>query len=137
MSEANTKSDIISIRGGLETDLKFVYATWLKGLYFGNDWFREIDQDIYFKAYHKVIERILAKPKALVWVAHLIEDPDVILGYSVTEGPILHFVFVKEAWRRMGLACDLIPDTTNTVTHLTKVGRSIKPKAWSFNPFAA
>lgn len=134
------KRDLVQIREALPGDVNFIFATWLRGLYFGNDWFREIPQDHFFSVYHKVLEGILTRPGTSVQVACLKEDPDVVLAYCVLEskkdGRKLHWVHTKQAWRRLGLARDIIPNDVNEVSHLTAVGRSIKQrKEWVFNPF--
>lgn len=135
MEENIPKKDLIEMRGGVRTDAPFILSTWLNGLYYGNDWIREIEKNIFMKVYHDVIERKLYQPGVLVKVACLKEEHDVILGYSVYEGQILHYVFVKPVWRRIGLARDLVPDDITVTSHLTGVGRSIKPERVSFNPF--
>lgn len=129
------KKDLVSLRKGEKEDLNLIYSTWLKGLYYGNDWFREIDKDIYFKYYQKVLNKILENETINITIACLKDQQDVVLGYSVSEALVLHWIFVKEPWRGIGLARDLLPSTILTVTHLTKVGRSIKPKDILFNPF--
>lgn len=132
------KSELVSIRPGQIQDRNFILATWLKGLRFGNDWFELIESHIYFAAYHQVIDSILANPETLVAVACLKEDPEVILGYSIANQDTLHWVFVKKAWRSIGIAKSLVSDTTTTVTHVTDTGRSIlrKRPGVRFNPFA-
>lgn len=133
------KADLVEIRDGTAGDRNFIFSTWLKGLRYGNDWFGLIQQDCYYKAYHAVIERILSA--ADVKVACLKEDKDVILGYSVSRSiqgnVVLDFVFVKSAWRGIGIGRSLIPSSTVCVTHLTKVGRSMLEKRPTvlFNPF--
>lgn len=78
----------------------------------------------------------MMSPKTQIKIACLNEDPDVILGYSVMEGDhTLHFVFIKEIWRKMGIAKQLVPKSVVTTTHLTKVGRMAKPKSWRYDPF--
>lgn len=116
-------------------DMPFIYATWLRGLYHGNPWWRDVDQDTFFSEYHKVIERILSALETTVQVSCLEEDPNVVIGYSVSRGSVLDWVFVKKAFRKFGIAKTLIPDSINTVTHLTKMGKICKPDAWKFNPF--
>lgn len=130
------KSALVMLRDGRPTDLPFIYASWLKGLRYGNDWFGAIDQGIYFKAYHKVLESVLLR--STVKVACLIDEPDAILGYSVTSGTKVHWVFVKKHWRGIGLARDLLPVQPTIVTHVTKVGLSILKKSNSviFDPFS-
>lgn len=114
-------------------DVPFIFATWLKGLYHGNAYYSEIEKEAYFSNYHKVLEHVLAR--ADTFVVCLADAPDVILGYSVTEGPVLHWVFVKKSWRRLGIARWLLPPTIERVTHLTKLGSKLKPAQWLFNPF--
>jgi hypothetical protein len=131
--------DIVLIRTATPSDENLIFSTWLKGLYYGNDWFREIPQDLYYENYHKVVTAIIAKPSTCVIVACMKEDADTVLGYSVWEKReekyVLHWVFTKPVWRKLGLAKSLIPKEVSLVTHLTKVGRSIKPKEWVFDPF--
>ncbi len=128
------KKDLIMIRDFQNDDLNFILATWLRGLYYGNDWFHKIFKETFFKNYQIVIEKIMQRPGIKVHVCCLKEDPHVILGYSVIEPGILHWVFVKQAWRKIGIARDLIPDTTQTVTHLTNRSKSIETR-FHFNPF--
>lgn len=132
------KKQLVAVRDGVDGDRNFILATWLKGLRYGNDWFEAIDSRIYFEFYHKVIEAILARPDTVVKVACLADDGDVILGYSISTGDILHWTFCKKEWRSIGIAKSLVPPTTHTVTHLTSLGRSIMRKhpTLKFNPFA-
>lgn len=123
------------IRPYQPSDENFVYSTWLKGLYYGNEWFHEIPKDLYFKKYHQIIERILARPTCEIICAVLKEDEDVILSFAVYEGKTLHWVFTKSAWRKFGLAKMVIPECITQVSIITKVGKAIKPKQWEFNPF--
>lgn len=130
------KSELVTVREGREEDKGLIYSTWLKGLRFGNEWFGAIEQDAYFSAYHRVIESILAAPSTVVTVACLVEDPDVVLGYSVCSGDRIHWTFVKRAWRRIGIAKSLTSSNATTVTHLTDVGKSIATShKLIFNPF--
>lgn len=138
MSEPRVdKKDLIEIRNMYPDDWNFILSTWLKGLRYGNDWFGLIEAGVYYTNYQKHIERILQSPTTAVKVACLKESPDVILGYSVTRGNTLDWVFVKKNWRLIGIARSLVPDTTTHVSHLTDVGRSILKKSpgITFNPF--
>ena len=134
----DNKTDLIGIRNwDAEQDRAFIFATWLRGLRFGNDWFRLIPSAIYFLVYHNVIETLLSRPGCAVQVACLKEDPSVILGYSVCYGDRLDFVFVKKAWRGIGIAKALVPPGIKTVSHLTDTGKAILAhhKGVEFNPF--
>ncbi len=130
------KKELIAIRPPLPSDENFLFDTWLNALRYGNEWFEEINEKQYYKAYREIIRAILAR--AHIQIACLKSDPDVILAYSISEGPALHFLYTKEAWRGIGLANDLLPKDFQVVTHLTKVGRSIIRKKFPnviFNPF--
>jgi GNAT superfamily N-acetyltransferase len=134
------KRDLVSIRAGnLEQDENFILATWLRGLYYGCDWFGLIPKDVFMAAYHTVLTTLIRLPGVSIRMACLKDDPDTILGYSVTgrNDSVLHWVFVKSAWRGLGLARDLVPDTVKSVTHLSRVGRIVLRKRPSlvFNPF--
>lgn len=126
-------SNTIQIRDVKEEDLPLIYSTWLLGLYHGCEWMNRIKKESFFKNYKLFIERRL--PLCTVKVAALADDPDVILGYVCYRDNVLDWIFVKKAWRKMGIAKMLLPQGVTLVTHLTKVGRSIKPKEWDFDPF--
>lgn len=123
------------IRNMQESDLPLVYATWLKGQRNGNSWFKSIDQDIYFSGYKKVVEGRIASSECKV--SCLETDPDVVLGYSIysPDHKVLHWVYVKKAWRKMGIAKSLLPSGIEQVTSLTRLGRLILKKRAKFNPF--
>jgi len=130
------RKDLISVRGYHPDDEAFIFQTWLQGLYHGNSLFNLIDHDIYFTNYRKVIESLLKT--AQVSVACLKDDPEIILGYSISQGTKLHWVHVKEAWRKIGIAKELLPPNFDTVTHVTTVGENIlknKKSDIKFNPF--
>lgn len=124
-----------TIRSAGPDDEALIYATFLQGLYHGNGWYNKIDKTVFFANYHQVIEALLSR--AVVKVVCLADEPDVVLGYAIVspDQTALHWVFVKKAWRKMGIARQLVPSTVNTVTHLTRIGETIMPSDWKFNPF--
>lgn len=118
-------------------DWNFIMSTWLKGLRYGNDWFELIEAPVYYENYAKAIENTLQSPTTAVRVACLKDTPDIILGYSVSHGDHVFWTFVKKAWRGIGVASSLVPDTTTSAGNLTEVGKAIlkkRPKI-KFNPF--
>lgn len=134
----NTNEKLFTVRNMKASDKSFIMSTFLKGLRFGSDFFREIQSDSYFKNYQKIIDQLLSYNGTEVRVACLPDDEDVILGYSIhsDDGTKAHFVFVKSAWRGIGIAKTLIPKTVTTVTHISKVGLSlIRKKGIQFDPF--
>lgn len=127
---------LVATRPYRDGDKNFILASWLRGLYYGSEWFREIPKEIFMENYHKVIDHILNR--AQVTVACLKDDEDVILAYSVHGAHKLHWVFCKKAWRGIGISKLLVPVETTTITHLTKVAISYLRKNPNvhFNPFS-
>lgn len=73
-----------------------------------------------------------------VRVCCLREDPDVILGYAICEGDhILHYVHVKEAWRKFGIATSLLPKKFDVITFVTLIGFIIVTKKYPMTRFLA
>jgi len=135
-----TKDDLFLVRDGVENDHSFIYATMLRGLYYGDSWFSEIPKDTFMEEYHKIISAYLDHPGVKIQVACLKDDAEVILGYSMVtkDNTKVIFAFVKKAFRNIGISKSLVPPTVTTATHLTKSGLSItKRKGIVFNPFAS
>lgn len=113
-----------------------VFSKWLRSLRYGNEYFKLIDQEIYFSVYHRYIEVLLSRNLSSVYLAVLSDDRDVVLGFSVTEPGKLHYVHTHKDQRKQGIARSLCKDI-KTVTHITNDGL----KAWAkhpeikFNPF--
>jgi hypothetical protein len=136
----SAQKDLITTRNYMPEDRSFILACWLRGLYYGNTFFGEIPKSIFMEHYHKVLERFIDNPKVTITVSCLKDDPQVILGYSVTRvsakgEKVLDWVFVKTAWRQIGIAKSLVPSDLQVVSHVTKLGRILKPSHVTYNPF--
>ena len=140
--ESTQKGDIetlVSVRPYKLEDKAFVIATWLRGYYYGEKAIGEIDKAAFMEAYNKRLNSLIDTNRMNIQVVCLKDDPEVILAYAALnhENTIIHWVFSKAAWRKVGLAKRLIPVTIDTVTHLTQIGRSILKKHGNikYNPF--
>lgn len=129
-----------SIRDAKDSDISFIYSTWLKSYHY-DSWTKTISKSVYFDNYKRVIDDLLLNSK--VKIACVTLDQDIILGYMVTEYPIVHYTFVKEAFRGLGIAKDLLINSgfeydeqiiithrTNTLSDITFNKQNIV-----FNPF--
>ena len=134
---------LYDIRPGKEEDLSFIYATWLKGLYYGDSWFSRMPQKVFMDHYKHVLTQILAV--SAVRVACLPDDPDTIIGYSVAsrDGTVLHWCHVKAgkkdiSWRKHGVARSLIPPNPVYASHINDLGLELLSKLGNtvFNPFS-
>jgi hypothetical protein len=117
-----------------------VFSKFLRGLRYGNDLFKLIDSHSYFRVYHLVLESILNRPHTQIKFAVLTDDPDTVLGFSITEKNILHWIGVDKLQRnqRAGIVDSLLPSEVKVLTHITKAGMNLWhnkfPRA-IFNPF--
>jgi hypothetical protein len=126
-------SSRVSLRLITADDLPFIYATWLKGLRYGNATYKQIDKTVYYTKYQVVIKALLGSSNVIV--ACLTSDPETIVGYSVSNGDTLHWVYVKESWRQLGVATLVVPNSVHKVSHLTDIGAKAMKKRYIFDPF--
>lgn len=121
--------------------LPLIFSKWLRSLRFGNNLFKKMDSDEYYKNYHKYIENLLAKPDAAIRIAVLTDDHDVVLGFAVGREDVLDYIYVQKEFRKIGVAKQLFPDWITTFTHITLIAidawnTNPKLKHLKFNPFA-
>lgn len=132
-------SGLYDIRPPKAEDLNFIFSTFLRGLYYGDSFYSQIPKDVFMTNYKPFITHLIASGRAVINVACLKEDKDVILGYSILSADYqaIHFVFVKSLWRKRGIARSLVPSHPQAVTHLTALGRTLLTKFQNciFNPF--
>lgn len=127
---------------GLKPYEGFIFSSYLHSLRDGNEWFKDIDKEIYYRVNRQVLEAALVKTESVVRLAVLSDDIDVALGWSLIEGETLHYVYVKDDkdinCRRQHIAKDLVPGNISVITHLTRIGRLIWKRKLSkaiFDPF--
>lgn len=116
-----------------------IYAKWLRSLRYGNDYFKLSDPVSYYRAYHAYIDRILADIACVVRLAVLADNADIVLGFSVSRGTALDYVYVQPELRRQGIGTKLVPQGIESITHLTRTALTIwasKYAKWRFDPFA-
>lgn len=131
---------LYDIRDYRESDKAFVMATFLRGLYYGDTWFSIIPKRLFMDNYKLIAEKLISSPKVSIKVACLLEDPEVILGYSILSSDYqgIHWTFVKSAWRLKGIASSISPQFPTYVTHLSTLGKTLLDKKFKntvFNPF--
>ena len=129
MSEAQREVQVRPARGD---DLPFVFATWLRSVHASSLFAKRIPRPVFFERHHAAIQRLLDRGAELS-VACLKEDDGVVVGYLAREGKLIHFVYVKGPFRRMGVARALLeraglsPDECSC-THWTYQLDALAPK---------
>lgn len=117
----------VIIRAGTKEDHPLIYATWRKSAFYSVPRRTKDDAKEFFRTQTAIIREILKNADVLV--ACLEDDPTTILGYSVTTGEHLDWVYVKTEFRKKGIGTILFPKETKTVTNqLTWIGASIAQK---------
>lgn len=133
-------SGLYDIRDGNDEDHALVYATFLRGMYYGDSWFSLIPKDIFMANYKVFTAGLINSPNTIIKVACLKEESDVIIGYSILSRDMntVHYIYVKSAWRNHGIARSLLPPDPMYVSHLTKLGKTLLHKLpnATFNPFS-
>lgn len=116
-----------------------VWDSFLKSHRQNNKYMALIEYDHYKSNYAIYIGNLLARPDALIKLAVLTDDPDIVIGWSLIEPGIVHYVHVKADCRRIGIASHLLSESFNTITHFTTLGlklRKLKCPEVKFKPFS-
>ena len=97
-----------SIRDARVEDVPFVLSSWVQSFWSDGACVSGIPKSVFQRAHHSLAERAISRSDVLV--ACLPNYHDVILGWvSVERNPQrLHYVYVKENFRRQGIARDLL-----------------------------
>jgi hypothetical protein len=128
------KNDLITYRPLREADLPFIMDSWTKTLRVNNEFFRQIDRDVYKQIYPEIVGNLIRAYTTTV--VCLKEDDDVLIGYICHSPNTLHWVFVKNQWRGLGIMKDIIPSGIEFVSHTTRLFKPIIERyGWRLNPF--
>lgn len=133
------------IRPGAPGDLNRVRKDWLLSFALSDfahfvtprpDWQRRASE-LYWSWQRAIVERLLSESE--LWVASWGEDTSTIVGWTVHDGTVVHYVYVSEAYRNQGIAKRLLAPALDrpriTFTHRTAVVRHLPiPPAWIYDP---
>lgn len=118
-----------------------VLSKFLRSLRYGNEYFKLIDKNAYFTVYDAYFKTLLYRPNSVVRLAVLTDDPDVVLGWSLMEDSHfpekpdkLHYVYVNNTHRKLGIGSELVKSGFQVVTHLTTIGSSIWASKFNSDP---
>lgn len=117
----------IQIRTAESDEYNFVISNWLKNYQQYSNFAKRIPRDVFFKNHEQIIKKVLSRTGSAVAI-----DPteDLLLGfmcweYTEDDIPVIHYIFIKEAFRKFGIANKIIQkyelDLNNAMfTHWTK-----------------
>lgn len=122
----------IAFRRMQPSDRNFVAASWFQSYY--SDPHNPVkDRAEYKRVFAPVIDHLLDCHGATVMFSPT--QPDEIIGYAAHDSNLLHFVYVKSVFRKLGFGRQLLLEVQpKHCTFLTKLGRKVL-KGVPYNPF--
>lgn len=133
---------LYTVRKPTSADTPFIFSGWLESYANSSPLTVNIPKTLFFDGHRALITPLLSN--AQVVVACLPDDPGVLLGFACGEpvDGLLHYVYVKAAFRRMGVATRLVDALGIKVgacscTHWTYDLSRLKQKlsGLQFNPY--
>lgn len=97
----------IKYRPHKESDLNFIFATLLKSYRYSNPQARVVDKKTYYENGSKEWACCLHNGGKII-VACADDDEDLIIAFAIYSDKALHYVYVKAAFRRAGIAKQLL-----------------------------
>ncbi len=126
----------VGLRDATPEDESFIFSSWLVSFRENGDWPRRISKGRYFAEHKITVMKLLAVSSTLV--ACNPDKPGQILGYVVHQGRnILHWLYVKEPFRRDGLATRLLTEAQATdadCSHWTSAAAALGARL-RYDPF--
>lgn len=95
-------------------DIPFIQSSWGHSYYDGVNGNRFLNPQEFHNRHRPIRERILNKPNVAIIICCAKEAPSLIIGYAILEKPsgtqaiILHYLYVKQAFKTEKIAVDLI-----------------------------
>lgn len=127
----------VALRPMAPADRNFVRKSWLRS--YAASAQARIAGRAYWTGHHDLIERLLER--ASVRVACSSTHAGTIVGFACVGWPsTLHYVYVREEFRRYGVARRLLADLPAGVTYSHRsdmVSALPVPDGWFFSPYAA
>lgn len=129
----------MKIRSMLDSDVNFILSTWLKSYYEelrrnGAKGVQYPKDDVFFQGHQDKIKDILKRAKCEICTAP--DDDNQIIGWVVYDPSSIHYCYVKQIYRKMGVAKALVSRalTARSYSHHTKYTRFII-KGLQYDPY--
>lgn len=135
----------IAFRPPLPTDHNFILSSWLES-------FRRspnagvLPDKPFYDSHRAHLEELLSRPSARVLCCYSPSEapPNDLFGFIAWQPGVLHYVYVKHAYRKMGVAKALVlqaglePEKGLTYTYRTRVAldyaKAHHAQRWKFDP---
>ena len=137
-----------SLRASAPEDTEFIYDSWLKS-YRDSKAHKLVRKEFYYRGHSNKIDAIVSRQGTRVVVAANTDDAGHLFGYVVFEllpgghNAVLHYIYVKQSYRRRGLGRHLLEVVESageltTMSHYppsTEVYRYFKKKGEEYDPY--
>lgn len=128
-------ADPVRLRTRAPGDDAFIYSSWLKS-YRQSPAAKEFSNDVYYSGQSRLIARLMKE--ATILLACSQDDEDQVYGYICFGPGLLHYLYVKHAYRGYGIARLLTERVTTgplEYTHLVPAFCAKLPEGSRFNPW--
>lgn len=96
------------IRKGTEADWAMVADAWANSHRASSRATKLSDPACFFRHHHRIIDSVLKDPRTEVRIAAPPDDDFTVYGFAVLQPGLVHMVYVKKPFRRLGLARKLL-----------------------------
>ena len=101
------------IRLMVPSDKNFIYRSWLQSYKHDSPMTVFIGRDFFFKIQQKIVDTIFSRDDTKTIIACDENDEEIIFGFLVYQPKIIHYVYVKEPFRKLGIATTLLKELGN------------------------
>lgn len=129
------------VRPGTEQDWAMVADAWANSHRASSRATKLSEPAAFFRHHHRIIDGVLHAPSTEVRIVAPPDDDFTVLGFAVLQPRLVHMVYVKKPFRRLGLARKLLEGVRLEECQFSywtrDVGEWIHDKfpAMRFNPF--
>lgn len=116
--EAVLAEALYTFRPYTQDDIPFIQNSWATSYFKGGNYIQHLTPDEFHATHRPIRECFFMRPTATAIVCVAREDENTILGWVALEKPtesqgvILHYLYVKDAFREQGIATELLEFAT-------------------------
>lgn len=105
-------------------DRNFIVSSWMRSFRSGSKWAKDVSAEVYKVQHQRVIMQLLANSGSIVACSP--DDPNQIFGYAIyqpsAEGiAIIHWLYVKEMYRKLGIGASIYREVLMAADHDLKM----------------
>lgn len=129
---------MIETRNATEDDLRFVKDSWFESFRRGG-FAPEVGYDLFAPGQRNLIELVTKFPNSDIKIAYPVHEPTEILGWVCWTKETIHFVYVKNGYRKLGIASGLLDlhKSARYFSHPTRAGVQLaKKRQLRYNPYS-